>query len=136
MLVERRSQLACRILFVQYSSKNNAGIMYTGGQYGTVFVPALWERGLSVHDYCSPCSPFHHNRPFSYSKKESESNYVLQHFVEFSKALTPLDRALHIKMYENNARSRLFFRIAKRSIIIPGEGTSLWGKTGICASFG
>ena len=32
-------------------------------------------------------------------------------------ALTPLDRSSDIKMYENNARSRLFCRIAKRSIV-------------------
>ena len=32
-------------------------------------------------------------------------------------ALTPLDRISCIKMYKNNARSRLFCRIAKRSII-------------------
>ena len=31
-------------------------------------------------------------------------------------ALTPLDRISCIKMYKNNARSRLFCRIAKRSI--------------------
>ena len=31
-------------------------------------------------------------------------------------ALTPLDRISRIKMYKNNARSRLFCRIAKRSI--------------------
>ena len=31
-------------------------------------------------------------------------------------ALTPLDRTSLIKMYKNNARSRLFCRIAKRSI--------------------
>ena len=31
-------------------------------------------------------------------------------------ALTPLDRTSCIKMYKNNARSRLFCRIAKRSI--------------------
>ena len=33
-------------------------------------------------------------------------------------ALTPLDRTLRIKMYKNNAQSRLFLRIAKRSIDI------------------
>ena len=32
-------------------------------------------------------------------------------------ALTPLDRTSRIKLYKNNARSRLFCRIAKRSII-------------------
>ena len=30
--------------------------------------------------------------------------------------LTPFDRTLRIKLYKNNARSRLIFRIAKRSI--------------------
>ena len=45
-------------------------------------------------------------------------------------ALTPLDRTLRIKMYKNNTRSRLFFRIAKRSIALiepakmPGFGNS------------
>ena len=69
------------------------------------------------------------NRPFSYSEKERESNDVLMHFEEFSnmhkncrtraramEALTPLDRTSCIKIYEINARSRLFRRIAKRSI--------------------
>ena len=31
-------------------------------------------------------------------------------------ALTPLDRTLGVKLYENIAQSRLFYRIAKRSI--------------------
>ena len=44
------------------------------------------------------------------------------HFVEFSndtrviEAQMPLDRTSRIKMYKNNARSRLFCRMAKRSI--------------------
>ena len=63
------------------------------------------------------------NRPFSYSKKESGSNDTSLHFVEFSnthnsaiEALTHINRASCIKMYRNIAQSRLFCRIAKRSI--------------------
>ena len=63
-----------------------------------------------------------YNRLFSYSEKTSQSNDTLLYFVEFPmctiliEALTPLDRTSRIKMYKNNARSRLFSRIAKRSI--------------------
>ena len=37
-------------------------------------------------------------------------------------ALTPLDRMLRVKMYKNNARSRLFCRIAKSSIYVTDIG--------------
>ena len=43
-------------------------------------------------------------------------HYILQNFrmcTIHKEALTPLNRASRIKMYENNARSRLFCRIAK-----------------------
>ena len=62
------------------------------------------------------------HRPFSYSKKESGSNNISLDFVEFSnvhtaiEALTPIIRTSCMKMYKNIARSRLFGRIAKRSI--------------------
>ena len=39
---------------------------------------------------------------------------------EVIKALAPLNRTLCIDMYEDNARSRLFCRLAKRSIVIFG----------------
>ena len=49
--------------------------------------------------------------------------------------ITPLDRTFCIKMYVNNARSRLFWRIAKRSIdqLIPPGGGS---KYGVCNFLG
>ena len=63
------------------------------------------------------------NRSFSYSKKESGSNDISSHFVEFSnvyngnRSSNATQSNLVYKMYENNARSRLFRRIAKRSIL-------------------
>ena len=39
--------------------------------------------------------------------------------------LTPLDRASRIKMYKNNARSRLFPRIAKTSIAWSSYGVAM-----------
>ena len=64
------------------------------------------------------------NRHFSYSKKESESKDVSLHFVEFSslhnsdrRSNATRSKTSRIKMYLFNARSRLFCRIAKRSII-------------------
>ena len=63
------------------------------------------------------------NRPFSYSEKESQSNDTLLHFIEFSNVHNS-DRSsnasrsnLVYKMYKNNAQPRLFYLIAKRSII-------------------
>ena len=62
------------------------------------------------------------NKPFSYSEEECGSNDVSLQVVEFRiftiaiEALTPLFRTSHIKLYKNIARSRLFCRIAKRSI--------------------
>ena len=40
-------------------------------------------------------------------------------------ALTPLNRTSCIKMYKNNARSRLFGRIAKKSIFVDDSVFSL-----------
>ena len=66
-----------------------------------------------------------HNRPFSYSENERGSNDISLQFVEVSnvykiamEALTPLYRTSSTKLYKNIARSRLFCRIAKRSIVI------------------
>ena len=87
------------------------------------------------------------NRPFSDSEKESQSNEVCLHFEEFSsvhntgrvEALTPLGRTSRIKMYKNIARSRLFCRIAKRSIL--GFGVKIspvfwdWVITEILAAY-
>ena len=63
------------------------------------------------------------NRPFSYYKKESESNDVTMHFEECSNVQNS-DRNsyatrsnLAYKFVKNNARSRLFCGIAKRSIV-------------------
>ena len=53
------------------------------------------------------------NRLFSYSEKESGSNDISLHLVEFSnvhdcdEALTSLNRMSRIKLYKNIARSRL-----------------------------
>ena len=44
-------------------------------------------------------------------------------------ALTPFSRTSRVKMHENVARSRLFCRIAKRSI---GKGKIRKGKSEIC----
>ena len=59
------------------------------------------------------------NRPSSYSEKESQSNDTLLHFVEFSNVHNT-DRSSNATrsnlVYKNNARSRLFCIIAKRSI--------------------
>ena len=49
-------------------------------------------------------------------------------------ALTPLDRTSCIKMYKNNARSRLFCRIAKRSIKIGDWGERFVLVNGGCSS--
>ena len=63
-----------------------------------------------------------YNRSFSYSEKESQSNDTLLHFVEFSNvhnrdiSSNATRSTSRIKMYKNNARSRLFCRIAERSI--------------------
>ena len=43
-------------------------------------------------------------------------------------AVTPLFRTSHINLYENIARSRLFCRIAKRSI----GGFVVRGSSGVC----
>ena len=62
------------------------------------------------------------NRPFSYSEKNPNQtilSYILQKFRMCTiviKALTPLDQISRVKVYKNYARSRLFCRIAKRSI--------------------
>ena len=68
-------------------------------------------------------STFH--RPFSYSEKNQNRTvfcYILSNFRICTipiEALTPLDRTSCIKMYnKNNARSCLFCRIAKRSILV------------------
>ena len=61
------------------------------------------------------------NRPFSYSKKECGSNDISSHFVEFSNVYNTDRRPNAIQsnlVYKNNARSRLFCRIAKRSIVL------------------
>ena len=62
-------------------------------------------------------------RPFSYSKKESESNDVLMQFEELSnvhnsdrRSNTTRSNVLY-NMYKYNTRSRLFCRVAERSII-------------------
>ena len=56
------------------------------------------------------------NRPFSHSENESQSNDTLLHFKEFSNVLNSYrssdatqSNLFYIKMYENNARSRLFY---------------------------
>ena len=46
-------------------------------------------------------------------------------------ALTPLDRTSRTKMYKNNARSRLFSRIAKRSILNCFVHTAFQIRSGI-----
>ena len=61
---------------------------------------------------------------FSYSEKSQNRTifcYILWHFricTMVIEALTPLYRTSRIKMYKNNARSRLFFRIAKRLLLL------------------
>ena len=61
-------------------------------------------------------------RPLSYPDENQNRRkfcYILQNFricTIVIEALTPLDRTSYIKMYKNNARSRLICRIAKRSI--------------------
>ena len=63
------------------------------------------------------------NRPFSYSEKNQNRTvfcYILSNFrmcTIVKEALTQLDRTSCMKMYKNNARSSLFCRIAKRSIV-------------------
>ena len=48
------------------------------------------------------------------ARRDSESNDILRHSVEFScDILTPRDRASRIKTYRDNARSRLFCGITK-----------------------
>ena len=62
------------------------------------------------------------NRPFCYFERNQNrtvSGYILKDIRMCTivlEALTPLNRTSHIKVYENNARSTLFCRIAKRSI--------------------
>ena len=76
------------------------------------------KRSLIRWHIISPMS----NRSFSYSQKESESNDVLMHFEKFSnvhssdRSSSATRSASCIKMHENNARPRLFCRIAKSSI--------------------
>ena len=61
------------------------------------------------------------NRRFTFSEKESQSNDTLLHFVEFSnvhnsdRSSNATQSKLVYKKYENNARSRLVLRTAKRS---------------------
>ena len=69
------------------------------------------------------------NRPFSYSENNQDVMvfcYTLSNFricTILIEPLTPFDRTSRIKMYENNARSSLFCRIAKRPVVkwMPGH---------------
>ena len=62
------------------------------------------------------------NGPFSYSENECGSNDISLDFVEFSnvhncdRSSNATQSNVAYKMYKNIARSRLFCRIAKRSI--------------------
>ena len=65
----------------------------------------------------------HKNRPFSFSEKGSQSNDVCLHFEEFSnvhnsdRSPNAIRSNFAYKKYKNLAQSRLFCRIAKRSIV-------------------
>ena len=60
--------------------------------------------------------------PFAMLREKS--NDVMMQFEEFSnvhntdRTVTSLDRASPVKLYENNARSRPFCKVTKRSIAV------------------